>query len=467
MLSFTRNQDSTVFAEVTRQLIVAADASVSVAPGMPVLAPTKRTYGSRGDQRKRTNAHVVLATLNQDVHWASLRRGAIVNFYRGIGCLTLKHRLPETIGTADVPETFVVFAEPKGTAAAAEAAAGVGTNTTNLAPVSPPRDDGRARLREIDDQQRRKQQQQQQQQQHHHHQLRSDGNNAPAWIAKSSTGAKAANILISRDLGAVLAHVDADRPGRAWVVQRYIENPHLLNAAADNGPETLDPAVPRNRVSPAHGHGRKYDIRAWVLIDHKMRGFLHSPSVMRMCSRPYDPSDLTDPVAHVSNHCVQEALGGDDFGAREAGNERWLHHHNHTNHQHLANTSAPGSTGGGGGVAHQTPEPLCWVAREIARISASCVAGARPLIGLAEGSGSSAAWRSFQLLGLDFIVTAEPRVLLLEVNGAPAAAEALRASVAEGIVRIALAAALSPEGEAAASVPVGAAVPGTGFSRIC
>ena len=96
----------------------------------------------------------------------------------------------------------------------------------------------------------------------------------------------------------------------------------------------------------------------------------------------------------------------------------------------------------------------------IAKASAAVVAAAREFIS-PQPEGSQP-YRSFQLLGLDFLFTEDGRAVLLEVNGAPAAAEGLRESVATGIIKIAIAGALGDP----VQVAVGENVPGTAYTRI-
>lgn len=73
-------------------------------------------------------------------------------------------------------------------------------------------------------------------------------NRSAVWIAKSSSGGRGEGIMISPHSHELVANVDACN-GSAWVIQRYIPNPLLLD-------------------------GRKFDIRAWVLVDHHYVPFM-------------------------------------------------------------------------------------------------------------------------------------------------------------------------------------------------
>lgn len=182
---------------------------------------------------------------------------------------------------------------------------------------------------------------------------------ADLWICKATAGAHGTGIAIRRGAAEAIKHVDAayvpqsegalegteDKPWRArrggrarpqaaWVVQRCIERPLLFG-------------------------GRKFDIRAVALLTHDRRLFWCREFILRLCSEPHSLDDLgegrgqgtgaSSPSAErrlggvhcspglsyatltqvaadnhfalVSNHCVQERSGA--YGAFEPGNERF------------------------------------------------------------------------------------------------------------------------------------------------
>ncbi|XP_053292493.1 tubulin--tyrosine ligase isoform X2 [Pleuronectes platessa] len=108
-----------------------------------------------------------------------------------------------------------------------------------------------------------------------------DSGEGTAWIAKSSAGAKGAGILISHDANQLLEYID--NQGQVHVIQKYLENPLLLE--------------------PGH---RKFDIRSWVLVDHQYNIYLYREGVLRTSSEPYNDSDLQDMTSHLTNHCIQK-----------------------------------------------------------------------------------------------------------------------------------------------------------------
>lgn len=98
---------------------------------------------------------------------------------------------------------------------------------------------------------------------------------------------------LSVDPQLFLTQLDRSLDSHAWVVQRYVTRPLLYN-------------------------GRKFDLRAWVLLTPRLEIFLYKEGVCRMCSVAYDDSSFGDVFAHLSNNCVQEKHPG--FGKLEKGN---------------------------------------------------------------------------------------------------------------------------------------------------
>jgi hypothetical protein len=92
-----------------------------------------------------------------------------------------------------------------------------------------------------------------------------------------------------------------------WVVQKYIENPLLLEG------------------------GRKFDIRCWIILDQEYNVWMYKEGVLRTTCVPFSLSDLSDAFVHLSNHCIQ--INHPDYGKYEVStlfhfllckNECWL-----------------------------------------------------------------------------------------------------------------------------------------------
>ena len=82
------------------------------------------------------------------------------------------------------------------------------------------------------------------------------------------------------------------------MVQRYIDRPLLLS-----------------------GGNRKFDMRCWVLVDPAFNVHLYRHGVLRTSAVAYDPSDLSNRHAHLTNHCIAATHG--DYGKFEPTNEMW------------------------------------------------------------------------------------------------------------------------------------------------
>lgn len=258
------------------------------------------------------------------------------------------------------------------------------------------------------------------------------------WIAKSSSGSHGDNIEIfpgdAAGLSKLLQFVDKQSDLQPWVAQQYIDQPLLY-------------------------HKRKFDLRCWVLLLRDgYEIFVHEELVMRMSSVVYDRATATssaheDRLAHITNHCVQSQ--GQSYSQFEEGNELWREHLD--------------------GLVRYRGEKMRAAKRRVAR---SCSlgtshgdrdAGGRPATSKASSlrdnrgyspsndtaGGESITLRNtilpqiydivvdtllaarthvpeepdpppthcFQVFGYDFIIDDTLKVWLLEINGAPGAAE--------------------------------------------
>jgi len=90
-----------------------------------------------------------------------------------------------------------------------------------------------------------------------------------------------------------LTQLDRNLDSNPWVIQKYIDRPLLYQ-------------------------GRKFDLRAWVLLTPRLEIFLYKEGVCRMCSVEYNESNYNDVYAHLSNNCLQEKHS--NFGKFEKGN---------------------------------------------------------------------------------------------------------------------------------------------------
>ncbi|KAK3093980.1 hypothetical protein FSP39_022454 [Pinctada imbricata] len=208
------------------------------------------------------------------------------------------------------------------------------------------------------------------------------------WIAKSAAGAKGEGIQISSNAEELVQFVDEQT--QAYVIQRYVMNPLLLEG------------------------GRKFDIRCWVLLDTVYNVYLFREGVLRTASESYNKDDLTHVTSHLTNHALQMEQSP-NFGMYEEGNEmffpefdRFLRKKYRTN---LDISIIP--------QIRDVVKKSLMIVKE--RISTN-------LLG----------YMSFQLFGFDFLIDDNLKVHLIEVNGAPACARKLLPDLARSIAMTAI-----------------------------
>ena len=333
--------DSSVYAEVFRQL----------------MSDPLARFRRRGPKAADAGVFdLLLCQLNKDAPYKRLKRyrgrRQVVNFFRGIHKLVLKSMMARLLRnatpalTAALPLTFVIM------------------------PGQTDGDERQALLAESA--------------------ARAADGRPDVWIAKSSHGAKGDDIHIGRGAAAVLERVDAQSDTRAWVVQKYVEDPLLYR-------------------------GRKFDIRCWVLVDADFNIFMYRTGVLRLTSTPYTPERLDDAFVHLTNHCIQETHA--DFGK----------HGEETNELFFDDFAA---------YVHAEHQVDFWTAvvPRLHTVIFDAIHCAHEQIAVLDSSP----YRSFQLLGFDFMLTTAFDVVLLEINGSPAAAAELLPDLARDLIRRAI-----------------------------
>ncbi|KAG5504515.1 hypothetical protein JKF63_04967 [Porcisia hertigi] len=204
------------------------------------------------------------------------------------------------------------------------------------------------------------------------------------WIVKPSVGAKGRGIMLLRANAVPEWLEQLPEFGRTmYVVQRYIDRPLLLS------------------------HGRKFDIRVWVLLMSPYSIYAYTQASCRTASVPFALSDITNTYAHLTNHCLQESA--DHFGEYEEGNEMWLPQLQH----YLTSIGKP-------------PDVLeTRVLPAIQELIVRTLLAIMPEISVPQ----TEAYQCFQLFGYDVILTEDFEVRLLEINGSPGVAERFLASL--------------------------------------
>ena len=174
----------------------------------------------------------------------------------------------------------------------------------------------------------------------------------------------------------------------AWVIQKYVERPLLCSG------------------------GRKFDIRAWVLLTADYRIGLYREGVLRTTAVPYSLDNLDDQFAHLSNHCI--ATQHPDYGKVEATNEMWFRDFD----DYLVATY---------GAEKSFYKAIYPQIRDIVRHS---------LLAVREQLENSptASFEAFHLFGYDVMVTEDFRATLIEINSSPAVAADLMPGMTRAIV---------------------------------
>jgi hypothetical protein len=223
------------------------------------------------------------------------------------------------------------------------------------------------------------------------------------WVIKSSHGCKGTGICLlnagnagtRREATAIiLDHIDGQPAVHPWVAQRYVARPLLIR-------------------------GRKFDMRAWVLVTNDLRVLLHRDGVCRMSSEPYDATDLSNRLIHLTNHCLQ--ADGPNYGKYEKGNELPFEAIDEELKDRKSKSGRPLSF-----REHLRPQLIT--------IVSTTLRAARD--GIVNDPYSPV--RSFQLLGYDFIVDENLKMWLIEVNGSPGVADHLLGSMARDVIDIAI-----------------------------
>jgi tubulin--tyrosine ligase len=249
-------------------------------------------------------------------------------------------------------------------------------------------------------------------------------------------GAKGRGIEIMQDAAEIVAFFKGieEAGAVAWVVQKYINNPLLLPLLPAS---TTDGAAP----APAPGAkltGRKFDIRAWVLLTHDYRVFFFNKGVLRTCCEPWTMADLTpaaagadeeggagatapkfDVYAHLSNHCIQtehasygkvdptsdtNEVSFDDFAKLFDGGE--------------CISGQRGERLNTGRASNFTEHIL----PQMKQITVESLLAAKEQMSVSDSGSFTCA----QLFGYDFMIDDAEKVHLIEINSSPASADHLR-----------------------------------------
>ena len=209
------------------------------------------------------------------------------------------------------------------------------------------------------------------------------------WIVKPSSGCGGEGITLAASHDEVIRAVE-DAPGDrgVFVVQAYVDRPFLLKG------------------------GRKFDIRAWVLVTAPFKIYLFSEGSLRTSSSRYVHDDFSEVNAHITNHCLQEKSDG--YGKFEEGNEMW-----YSEFDAYLKEMGDART----------------VRTDLVPQFISIIKGTLETVSDTISPPPSARYAPFQLFGYDFLLDEGFKVWLLEVNGSPASAERFKSDLVADMLR--------------------------------
>ena len=192
------------------------------------------------------------------------------------------------------------------------------------------------------------------------------------WIVKPGENTNRGNgIRVSRLISEIECIV---REGKqhTYIIQKYIEKPLLY-------------------------FKRKFDIRCYNLItsvNGNLKAYFYKDGYLRTSSKEFDINTLQNPSIHLTNEAIQKNY--DDFGKYENGNKLcYADFQKYLNHEH------PGVDF----KADIVSQMKC-IVRDCIRSTYNMLDPQRRL-------------HTFELLGYDFMITSDFKVLLIEVNVNP------------------------------------------------
>ena len=235
------------------------------------------------------------------------------------------------------------------------------------------------------------------------------------WIAKSTSGAHGAEVKVCQGAEEAIAHVDQfqdsaagaengaaaenvkpwqRKPPSPWMVQRYVTRPLLLQPG-----------------------DRKFDVRAVVVVtssspDADQGGldvWWYGRWILRTSGEKYDLADLSNVAAHITNNCLQKESSS--YGRFEQDNELFADDFR---------------------AMLSDDEKFDSVVAQMQAIVLHTLAAVRERVGV----GSAFAYNAFQLLGYDFLIDADLRVSLLEVNSHAAVSTRMTDAVARDLIEL-------------------------------
>lgn len=201
------------------------------------------------------------------------------------------------------------------------------------------------------------------------------------WIFKPGASNRGRGIEIFARASEVERHLSKQPYASSWIVQKYVEAPKLV-------------------------HGRKFDIRQFAAVAPDGSVWIYEDSYVRTCSARYDAANLDSKAIHLTNDAVQKNL--ETYGEHEDANKLSFDEFQRALDEDHAAGALP---------RRVDFERETWpaIARATARVFEATLGGMRR-----EPEPGNAGGATFELFGLDFMLDAATRPILIEVNTSPA-----------------------------------------------
>ena len=228
----------------------------------------------------------------------------------------------------------------------------------------------------------------------------------PLWVLKPSITNKGEGLCIVSNAADVAAAVRETPEMGQWVLQRYVDRPLLLRPVPD---WLLSRLLNSGRGASGGGGGsagtHKFHLRVYVLAAGALAVHVFREALVLIAAEPYDRAGALDPArraAHVTNTCVARDEAGADF-------DEALHVRSSGELAALLLASGAAAT------RDDAEARVAAVFAEVRAAVAHCFRAMEGRVGLYLPLPAP----SFELYGVDFLVDADFRVLLLEFNPTP------------------------------------------------
>lgn len=209
------------------------------------------------------------------------------------------------------------------------------------------------------------------------------------WIVKPGASNRGRGIEVFARASEVERHLSKQPYASSWIVQKYVDAPTLV-------------------------HGRKFDIRQFAAVAPDGSVWIYEDSYVRTCSARYDAANLGSKAIHLTNDAVQKNL--ETYGEHEDANKLSFDEFQRALDEDHAAGALPRRV-------DFKRETWPGIKLATARVFEATLGGMRREIRPGDARGAAETrdrGATFELFGLDFMLDAATRPVLIEVNTSPA-----------------------------------------------